>query len=166
MNSAFFSFEFPRICAFSKVKARSTIAYASEYLATREPLRSLQPSSCSSDSAGFTWAFIFLSDVIACYAAGAIWLTFCILMTHRRKANRKTPLKPAWLIASYLQSARKTLLWAEEARDLVLARRSLSELDGIGPYLGGLARLGEVDGSVRAKYAVVTSHRICHETMA
>jgi hypothetical protein len=43
-------------------------------------------------------------------------------------------------VSSHLQqafrrAARKALLWSEEARDLVFAGRSLSELDGIGPSL-------------------------------
>jgi putative hydrolase len=34
------------------------------------------------------------------------------------------------------RAARKALLWPDEAYDLVLAKRSLTELDGIGPSLG------------------------------
>ena len=36
---------------------------------------------------------------------------------------------------AFRRAARKALLWSEEARDLVFAGRSLSELDGIGPSL-------------------------------
>jgi hypothetical protein len=36
---------------------------------------------------------------------------------------------------AFRRAARKALLWAEEARDLVIAGRSLSELNGIGPFL-------------------------------
>ena len=66
----------------------------------------------------------FLSDVIGGYAAAAVWLTFCILMTHRTQVRVSRIPNPAWPEAPAGMTSNGALNVHNEIETLTSARRN------------------------------------------